>query len=213
MAPLLTWLSDADLDKCIDELNSRILTARNEASKRVIKNVLDPFSLLCLNHLMKNNDTDNLMETVATSSISKSVSSAIGNFHQDVLGRVRGFVNHDAGYDVECAEKKLFAEIKNKHNTMNASARNDTEKNLLTIRKSKPGYTGYLVIIIPKKPKRYLKPLGRDVFEVDGATFYEMATGETNALKNLYNALENRLSPDKETATFIKQQYPKSLPT
>ncbi len=46
--------------------------------------------------------------------------SAIGRFHQGVLGGVHGFKNHDAGYDIENKQRKIIAEIKNKYNTMNA---------------------------------------------------------------------------------------------
>ena len=209
---ILKWLSDADLDECIDELTKRISLANQEALKRVEKNVLDPFSLICVANAKGFSSSHQLLGAASLSSMMKGVSSATGNFHQDVLGRVSGFINHDAGYDLESKQQHIIAEVKNKHNTMNATARAGTVSNLKTHVSAKPGYKGYLVIIIPRKPKRYQKTLGKNLYEVDGATFYELVTGHKNALRELCDALAKRLSPNQAIASFISQQYHKSLP-
>lgn len=209
----LAWIKDNDLDECIDTLRERISKAHNLASKRVIKNVPDPFWLLCVANLYNINNPKDLLNAQMASSVSTSVASAIGDFHQRVLGKVSGFVNHDAGYDIESFRRKILAEIKNKHNTMNASNRTAVVNNLKTMLSAKPGYDAYLVIIVPSKPERYHITLGRNLHEVDGASFYEMATGSKSALQDLHRVLANELCASiPKILTYILNEYHKSLP-
>lgn len=64
-------------------------------------------------------------------------------------------------YDLECAEKRILAEIKNKHNTMNKSNRQQVEDDLRTAISQKSGkWDAYLVLIMPRKPQRYVTPIG-----------------------------------------------------
>ena len=65
------------------------------------------------------------------------MSNAIGTFHQSVLGSVEGWLNHDTGYDLENPSRKLIAEIKNKHNTMNQQNREKVISDLDTALKQK----------------------------------------------------------------------------
>ena len=64
------------------------------------------------------------------------------------------------------------------------------------------GFTAYYVAIIPKKNKRYdieftppdkskgaKCPSNKFIRQIDGASFYDLVTGEKNALSNLYNIL------------------------
>ena len=187
--PRLDWISERNLRGCISKLMERCERAYSKADKNVVKNVQDPFWLLCMTKTFGISNPDDLRKLQESASALSGASSAVGDFHQNVLGRVNGFRNHDAGYDVENKERKILAEIKNKHNTMNAGNRNDVEKELISAVKSRPGYTAYLVIMIPKTPIRYRREIGRRVFEVDGSSFYTIATGQQNALKDLYETL------------------------
>ncbi len=65
---------------------------------------------------------------------------------------------------------------------------------------TKRGYTGYVVTVIPKRLRRINTtfhpsvrgkrlPKREDLRIVDGATFYQIATGDADALKKLYEAL------------------------
>ena len=117
----------------------------------------------------------------------------MGNFHQSVLGHIKGFVDHNAGYDVECADKKVLAEIKNKHNTLNSQAKEKATEKLKAAVSFKPGFTGYLVIMIPKKPERYKTKLASKVYEVDGTSFYALAADSNTALRDLYQTLADRI--------------------
>ncbi len=189
---ILNWIDDQVLEEAVRNLLRRAKDARDEASTRMAKNVVDPFSSLVLATTFDLDKADALAKIQEINSISKSISNAIGDFHQEILGEVRGFKNHDAGYDLERARKKIIAEVKNKHNTMNSTNRKQVIDDLDTAIRQKAGdWTAYLVIIIPSKPRRYMKKLTRrEVYEIDGASFYELATGDKTALHDLYYAVE-----------------------
>ncbi len=73
-----------------------------------------------------------------------------------------------------------------------------------------------MVIIIPKKPKRYKTQLipSRPLFEVDGASFYEMVTGAPTAMRDLFIAmtdiLDRRISRDVKN--YCQTVFEKAIP-
>ena len=189
----LPWISNADFDWCIERLLQQINAAYDHSERRISANVQDPFLLLCLAYLHRARTKNELLNMQKIASVSSGTSSAIGRFHQNILGRVAGFVDHDAGYDLESPARKILAEIKNKHNTMNASNRMKVIEDLKTATRMKPGFTGYLVIMVPKKPEKYQTVLAPRVYETDGTSFYELVTGCDTALKDLYGLVAMRL--------------------
>jgi hypothetical protein len=138
----------------------------------------------------------------------KTLSNHIGNFHQSLLGALEGWENLPNGkiVDIVCTERKIIAEIKNKHNTIKASNQSTLYHSLndLVMKKGQvyKDYTAYYVEIIPKKPKRYDKPftpsdasIGAKCPEnplirvIDGASFYALITGVEDALQQVFNVL------------------------
>ena len=199
----LSWLKNEDLENAISQLQARIKAATKNVDQRIRKNVVDPFSSLLIASAFEAKGDMELKNLHRSSSISSGISSAIGNFHQSILSRVSGWENHDAGYDLMNNERKIIAEVKNKHNTMNASNREQVINELSTALKQKGyGWIAYLVIIIPKKPNRYETGIqttgGRDIREIDGASFYTMITGQETALRDLFNAVLSALNSVKE---------------
>jgi hypothetical protein len=105
-------------------------------------------------------------------------------------------------YDVRNTGKKIIAEIKNKHNTMNARSSLSVYDNLqrhIDYSEDKID-TAFLVEIVPKYPKPYQvpftpsergtrRPARNDILRIDGQSFYELATGYPDALKALYETL------------------------
>lgn len=200
---ILPWIDDASLMRAIDNLLSRSEKAHDNSHKRILKNVIDPFSSLMAASTFDLESSNDLKNMQASNSANHGISSAIGYFHQDILSSISGFSNHDAGYDLENQNRKILAKTKNKHNTMSASDRGKTIGDLDTaIKQKQAGWEAYLVIIIPKKPKQYKTKLTkRQVFEVDGSTFYHLATKKESALHDLYYAVEQILKAKKATLT------------
>jgi len=161
-------------------------------------NVVDPFSALFDSVAQDISYKDWILQE-KNRQLQKTFQNYIGYFHQDILGLVNGWDNPGigGGYDIENKKKKIIAEIKNKHNTLNAASGDSTyEKLSKFLEKDKPGFTAYVVFVLPKNKNRFNKPFSPsgkevrdDIRQVDGATFYEMVTGDKEALKKLFESI------------------------
>lgn len=195
---LLAWITDEKLDSIVDRLLQRSRDGVRLADQKMQKNVMDPFASLIMSAAMDISEIKPLHDIQCSNSASQAISSAVGSFHQEVLGSVGGFHNHDSDYDLENMDRKIIAEVKNKHNTMNATSRKKVISDLETAVRQKSGkWTAYLVIIVPKTPSRYSTNIvhGQKVSEIDGASFYEMVTGHKTALRDLYAVLQKIILP------------------
>ena len=211
MNPAPNWLSSEDLSSAVFTLRKRIEKAVENVGKRTQINVIDPFSSLLIASTLKTENKKQLTNIQYGVSVVSAISSAIGDFHQSILSKAYGWENHDAGYDLENFDKKIIAEVKNKHNTMNASNREKVISDLDTAIKQKgTGWKAYLVIIIPKKPERHDRAIGitsgRDIREIDGASFYSLVTGQADALQQLFNSVLSLVN-SKEAIPLDIQNY------
>ncbi len=196
----LSWIDDDSLRNAVLNMLQRAQDAKSKAATRIRYNVIDPFSSLVLAASIDDISKNTLSSIQEITSASSGISSAVGDFYQKILGCVDGFINHDAGYDLECVSRQILAEVKNKHNTVNSTSREKTVEDLDTAVRQKQGnWTAYLVFIIPKKPIRYKKKIStnRKVYEIDGASFYELATGSATALHDLYYAAAEIAAEDR----------------
>lgn len=202
----LTWIDDCDLEKIVGDTLTSIEHARRKSECDLGRNVLDPVSAL-FSGVVFGGNAETWKTRELSRQVDKSLSNAVGTFHQSVLGRVRGWgvpSNKEATFDVINDDTKVIAEIKNKHNTIKASdivGYYDKLLDCVTNKNSRyVGYTAYLVHIIPKtcgvfplttsdnrtKGKRIPHPL---VLQIDGKSFYELATGVPSALEDLLTVL------------------------
>jgi len=181
--------------------------AKNKAHDDAGRNVIDPFTALFQMQFLDIAPED-WPKIERHRQIEKSLQNAIGDFHQSILGGLPGWVNLGRGQvvDLVCREKKLIAEVKNKHNTLKASDQAGLYNKLHDLVRKKGqeyfGYTAYYVEIIPKKPECYdrmftpsdnttgtPKPEDPLIRRIDGASFYALATGYNDALHQLFHAL------------------------
>jgi len=66
---------------------------------------------------------ESLIQAEILRQIDKSINNSIGTFHEQILGGIKGFeVENLSGLDIKVKDNTLFADIKNKHNTMNSNA-------------------------------------------------------------------------------------------
>ena len=210
---MLSWISQRTLDGHIDTLLARASDAKSKAPERVRGNVRDPFSSLVAASTFEVQDANELVELQSLESALRGGSNAIGEFHQSVLGSVPNWENHDAGYDLVCESRRMLAEVKNKHNTMNSTNRREVIEGLRTgIQQRRGTWKGYLVIVIPRKPERYEITLNSRLYEVDGATFYELVTGEANAIHDLFEYLLDRICDHEDVAAHCRGVLSRSLP-
>ncbi|EIO5089494.1 Eco47II family restriction endonuclease [Vibrio cholerae] len=143
--------------------------------------------------------------------IQKTKQNAIGTLHEMIMSSIDGVSHYKVGsgelVDIECKEKKLIAEIKNKHNTTKGNHKvavyDDLEERLA----NKPDYTGYYVEVLPPKRKVYDTPFTPSdnktktrrktnprIRQIDGKSFYALLTGHDDAIKELYENLPHIVS-------------------
>jgi len=204
--PVFDWISDADLDAATEAFVASIARCKDEQSSRLRRNVLDPFSLISIAHVFAAQTPNDVLDYAGTSAVIGCIGNALGKFHQEVLGSAKGWRNHDRGFDIICDRRKLLAEVKNKHNTMNAANRRQVEDDLrVALRQRESGWTGYLAIIIPRKPERYRTGLASNLFEVDGATFYKIVSGQDDSMHDVLHHLCETLGVTAAVADAVEE--------
>ena len=221
----LSFMSYKDLISAVDKVLAVMEKANADAEKKLYKNVVDPFSAI-FDGVFQGLDLRDWLKLERTRQIQKSMQNSIGNFHQDIIGSIKDWENLSTGgfLDVRNKNRKIVAEIKNKYNTTKGDHKVKIYENIYYHLKEpeNEGYTGYYVEIIPKGKKTYDKPFtpsdnqthykrapNEKIRQIDGKSFYEMAAGYPNALKDLYLVLPKiicqRLS--KEVDEKVCKEY------
>jgi hypothetical protein len=203
----LKWIDDEKLKAEVKKLLLLAKEAQNSTVTKFGKNVIDPFSAI---FEMSGFDIDyeTWIKSETTRQAQKTLQNHIGDFHQNILGYSKGWINMKVGHviDLVSEDKKIIAEVKNKFNTISGGKLADLYSSLDGLISPKSsiykGYTAYYVAIIPKNPERYNKPftpsnkekgekcpINGNIREIDGASFYSLVTGFNYALENLFDVL------------------------
>ena len=202
----LDWLREGELKATTIKFKEAIAKCRDEQQRRTVRNVLDPFSMVAIAYVFGTKTSEKLMPSIGVNSVVNCIGNALGRFHQDVLGSANGWENHDRGFDLISEREQKLAEVKNKHNTMNAANRREIEDGLRSAVRQRPrGWTAYLVIVIPKTPERYCHEIAPNVLETDGASFYELVSGRNNAMHDVLDHLSDNLDVRHNVAAWVRE--------
>lgn len=214
----LSFISDGEFLEAAKKLVNAIGGGRAKAEDDPYRNGIDPFSSL-VDAAFQNISPHDWLEQEKVRQAQKSLQNAIGAFHQNVLGSMPGW--RDAGYagsfDVESASKRILAEVKNKYNTMNSTTAKGVCDSLAKhLDNGKSGFTAYLVQIIPKTSTPYDEefaphrsaPPREDIRRIDGKSFYALATGDSDALRKVYEAMPEMLAKILPVEPRTLSSYP-----
>lgn len=192
------FVSDAHLLACIGNLYDAYQRAKNNISKKnFYSNKVDTIKLT-FDSKFNDIDEEKLIQTEILRQIDKSINNSIGTFHEQVLGGIKGFeAGNLTGYDIKAIDNTLFADIKNKHNTMNSSAAEALFQKLKRYADDYKQAKCYWVQILAKSSfcelwsgdingKEYSHSR---VYKISGDQFYALLTGQHDALFQLYKAL------------------------
>jgi hypothetical protein len=192
------FVSDDHLMHCIKGLHLAYLKAKKNLSKRnFYSNKVDTIKMT-FDAKFNVVDEENLVQSEILRQIDKSINNSIGTFHEQVLGGIRGFeAGNLSGYDIKAKNDSLFADIKNKHNTMNSSASEALFQKLARFADDYKNAKCYWVQILAKSSfcelwkgdingKEYQHSR---VYKISGDRFYALLSGQDNALLSLYQAL------------------------
>jgi hypothetical protein len=143
-------------------------------------------------------DEEKLIQAEILRQIDKSINNSIGTFHEQILGGIKGYESGNLkGYDIKSKDNTLFADIKNKHNTVNSSAAEALFQKLARFADDYKSAKCYWVQILAKgsfcelwsgeiNGKEYSHSR---VYKISGDQFYALLSGQEDALFQLYKIL------------------------
>lgn len=192
------FITDKHLLNCISNLHKAYLEAKNDISKKKFYNNKIDTIKLTFDTKFNNLDEETLIEAEILRQIDKSINNAIGTFHEEILGGISGFEKGNlSGYDIKAIDNTLFADIKNKHNTMNSSAAESLFQKLQRYAVKYPKAKCYWVQILATSSfnesweaslngKTYKH---KRVYKISGDQFYKLLSKQDDAFFQLYKAL------------------------
>jgi len=191
----LSFISDNDLKALTLATVSSFRTGMTLSEFR--KNIVDPIKLTFDAHVYKRPIGD-VIDAEVIRQLNKTNENLIGYFHQNIFKYVgNGWEVPDTGidgWDVENHAKNIFAEFKNKHNTMNSSAAGYTHSRMRGLVEGNRKAVCYLVEVIAKTSQDIPWQLERFRLREDRQErlrrisidrFYELVTRDTSAFANL----------------------------
>lgn len=196
------FVSDDHLLVCIENLHQAYVRAKNNITKRQLySNKVDTIKLT-FDATFNEIDEESLIQSEILRQIDKSINNSIGTFHEQVLGGIKGFeAGNLSGYDIKAKDNSLFADIKNKHNTMNSSAAEALFQKLSRYANDYKKAKCYWVQILAKgsfcelwsgdiNGKEYSHSR---VYKISGDQFYALLSGQDDALFQLYKKLPSAI--------------------
>ncbi|MFK8061487.1 MAG: Eco47II family restriction endonuclease [Polaribacter sp.] len=203
MNKYLSFISDEHFLSCIENLHKSYLKAKeNVSKKKFYKNKIDTIKLT-FDAKFNDLDEETLIKTEINRQIDKSINNSIGTFHEQILGGISGFeIGNLSGFDIKANDNTLFADIKNKHNTMNSSSAESLFQKLANYADTYKQAKCYWVQVLAKNSfneKWFGEINGKEyshsrVYKISGDQFYKLLSGKENALFELYEALPQAIS-------------------
>lgn len=192
------FISDEHFLECVANLHKSYLKAKNNVSKRnFYSNKVDTIKLT-FDSKFNDIDEESLIQAEILRQIDKSINNSIGTFHEQILGGIKGFeLGILSGFDIKAKDDTLFADIKNKHNTMNSSSSEALFQKLARYADTYKQSKCYWVQILAKSSfcdlwsgdingKEYSHSR---VFKISGDQFYALLSGKEDAFFQLYTNL------------------------
>ncbi|HHS92303.1 MAG TPA: Eco47II family restriction endonuclease, partial [Campylobacterales bacterium] len=187
----LSFISDENLFNHIKETVEKYRF--NIDLKKFNKNLIDPIKLT-FDSKAYNKTIEEIIESEIIRQMDKSNTNHIGYFHQNIFKYIDStWAVPKQGFDLINHQKKIYVEIKNKHNTMNSSSSQKTYMKMQGMLLDDAENRCMLVEVIAKKSQNIPWQISLDgqsrkheyIRRVSMDKFYEFVTGEVNAFKNL----------------------------
>ncbi len=215
------FVSDEHLLNCVANLHKAYLKAKNNITKKSFySNKVDTIKLT-FDAKFNAIDEETLIQSEILRQIDKSINNSIGTFHEQVLGGISGFeMGKLSGFDIKATDDTLFADIKNKHNTMNSSSSESLFQKLARYADTYKKANCYWVQILAKSSfnEKWTSEInGKEyshsrVFKISGDQFYALLSGQEDALFQLYKVLPTAINDylmavEKETKTIENSAF------
>jgi hypothetical protein len=198
MNKYVSFISDTHFLACVENLHNSYLKAKNNIDRtKFYNNKIDTIKLTFDAKFNKLSEQD-LIAAEISRQIDKSINNAIGTFHEEILGGIIGYSKGNlSGYDIKANNDTLFADIKNKHNTMNSGDMESLYQTLERFANQFPNAKCYWVQILAKSSfnQKWQQNFGTstynhpNVYKISGDQFYDLLTGQKESLFELYKSL------------------------
>ena len=193
------FVSDEHFLKCVKWVCDAYLDPSLKLDKTWLqRNGVDPFKMV-FDMVVRNRNFESLMEQEKSRQYDKKSGGRIGDFHQKLLGGVKGWVDLGVGdeskVDLKKEDNSIFIELKNKHNTVNSDSLNSVRQKLEKITKDFPNSIAYWAFVIEKNGTSgesewiYLGDNNPKLKKIWGSKLYELITGKPDALEKTWTAL------------------------
>lgn len=191
----LGFIKDEDFFNHVKGMVSRLTESMDLA--KFSKNSIDPIKMSVEMHAYKIGIEEATSREIARQT-GKTVESAIGWFHQNIFSYIPGWQIPKDGVDVMNDEMTIFAEVKNKHNTMNANSAEKVFEKLKGIVVGNTKATAYLVEVIAKESQdvpwavsghSLTKGKAERLRRISIDKFYEVVTGDATAFSKMCSKL------------------------
>ena len=163
-------------------------------------NLIDPIKLI-FDMKVYNKSPESLVDDEINRQIDRTNSNTIGYFNQNMFKYIKNCEVPKQGFDVIYTNpdtgKKIYVEMKNKHNTMNSDSANNVYNKMINKLNEEPDVTCYLVEVIAKKSQNEVWTIHGNTNEkirrVSIDRFYYEVTGVKNAFKMICDNLPKQL--------------------
>jgi hypothetical protein len=191
----LSFISNADLFNHVQETVEKYRFTIDLAEFN--KNIIDPIKLT-FDAKVYNKNIQEVVESEILRQLDKSNTNHIGYFHQNIFKYFgNGWRVPETGFDVVNDDKKIYVEMKNKHNTMNSSSAQKTYIGMQAMLIEKPDATCMLVEVIATKSQnvKWVASINKKqisherIRRVSIDQFYALVTDEPTAFKQLCEKL------------------------
>ncbi len=201
MKNYLEFISDEDLVKAVTKLKKVYeRTKESTTEEDFYKNQIDPIKLL-FDTKFNTKDIKKTIELEIIRKKDKTISNAIGEFHEQLLGSIKGYEKLPVGlgYDIKAKDNSLYADIKNKHNTVKGLNLKDLYADLeeYVANSENEDAKAYWVQIIAENKKSFNEQWkipkhnldNESIYKISADQFYKLLTGKDDAFKRVCEVL------------------------
>lgn len=190
---------DLKLDQLVVQLLAKI--DRFDETNSFGSNIVDPFAAALEAAIFRHITEDSWRQSELHRQKQKALMNYVGQMHQEIIGCLPGWTSFSAGSNSPDVvgvrgSQRIIAEIKNKHNTMNARSAAETYDTMVDFlaRDEYQGYIGIVVQVIgPRLSGGHWKnfapgrnrPARPDIIVMNGRPFYSIAVDRLNRQPNI----------------------------
>ena len=216
------FVSDEHFLRCVGHVCSGYFEIRNNLKVEDLRdNGLDPFKTL-FDIINRKMSFENWLKTEEGRQYDKTLNNRIGEFHQKMLGGVKGWKDLGTGdetkLDLIKTDLSIGIELKNKFNTVNADSLNKVRDKLEQFVIINKGSVGYWAYIIEKDNSSGVsswnkkdRTKDKNIRKIWGAKVYELVTKDKQALSKTWKALPKAISDYFNGKVKISEEDMKKL--